>query len=363
MALLSHGHKVSVIALRDPGEAKQEMVDGVKIYRAPFQKKRRGIFRYLFEYAGFFLYSTFKLNVLDLKERFNVIHINTLPDFLVFSAFIQKLKGRRIILDMHEISPEFFMSKFEVGTKHPIVRLLLFIERISLRFADDVITVNEPIKQVFHRRAIPNKTITVVMNTMDGAMENRSRKRPHNGFNCVYHGTLTDIYGLDIALEGFSRACKHFNDMVFHIFGSGPHLQQLRHITEQLNLQDYVIFHDAMPHDKMLDSLSEMDLGILSARKDIFLNLSFSNKLAEYVGLKIPVICSDLDTTRYYFTDENILYFESGNVDDLCKRILFAYNNRDRMQRMAEAAYERSKAINWTIMAERYLKVIERRQA
>lgn len=362
MALLSHGHRVSVIALRNPGGTEQELVDGVKIYRAPFQKKRSGILRYLFEYVAFFLYSTFKLNVLDLKERFDVVHINTLPDFLVFSALIQKFKGRKIILDMHEISPEFFMSKFKVGIKHPLVRLLLFLERISLRFADDVITVNEPIKRIFQNRAIPNKTITVVMNTMDGAMAKNSGKRAHRGFNCVYHGTLTDIYGLDTAIEGFSKASKHCTDMVFHIFGEGPHLPQLKRMTEQLNLQSFVIFHGEMPHDKIIETLTEMDLGILATRKDIFLNLSFSNKLAEYIGLKIPVISSDLDTTKYYFSSEHILYFESGNTDDLCQKIVFAYKNRERMQKMAELAYEKSKVINWAIMAERYLEVIERDQ-
>jgi glycosyltransferase involved in cell wall biosynthesis len=362
MALLSHGHRVSVIALRNPGETEQELVDGVKIYRAPVQKKRSGILRYLFEYVAFFVYSTFKLNELDLKERFDVIHINTLPDFLVFSALIQKVKGRKIILDMHEVSPEFFMSKFKVGIKHPLVRLLLFLERVSLRFADDVITVNEPIKRIFQKRAIPNKTITVVMNTMDGAMVKNSGKRAHRGFNCVYHGTLTDIYGLDTAIEGFSKASKHCTDMFFHIFGEGPHLPQLKRMTEKLNLQNFVIFHGELQHDKMIEALMEMDLGILATRKDVFLNLSLSNKLAEYIYLKIPVISSNLDATKHYFTDEHILYFESGDTDDLCQKIVFAYNNRERMQKMAELAYEKSKAINWNVMAKRYLEVIERDQ-
>jgi glycosyltransferase involved in cell wall biosynthesis len=359
MALLSHGHKVSVIALSNPNEAKQEVVGDVKIYRAPIQKKRSSVPRYLFEYVTFFLFSFFKLNVLDLKERFDVIHINTLPDILVFSAIIQKLKGRRIVLDMHEIMPEFFMSKFKVGIENPMVRLLLFLERISLKYADDVITINEPIKRIFQRRAIPNKPITVVMNTMDEIAANRNGKRAHEGFNCVYHGTLSDIYGLDIAIEGFSKASKHCTDMVFHIFGEGPHFPQLKRLTEQLNLGRNVIFHGEILHDKMMEFLTEMDLGILATRKDVFLDLSFSNKLAEYIYLKIPVVNSNLDATKYYFANEHILYFEAGNVDDLSEKILFAYMNREKIERMTELAYERARDFDWAIMAQRYLKVIE----
>jgi glycosyltransferase involved in cell wall biosynthesis len=130
-------------------------------------------------------------------------------------------------------------------------------------------------------------------------------------------------------------------------------------MTEKLNLQNLVIFHGEMPHDKIIESLTEMDLGILATRKNVFLNLSFSNKLAECIGLKIPVITSDLETTKYYFSSEHILYFESGNTDDLCRKIVFAYMNREKMRIMAESAYERAKVFDWAIMAQRYLKVVE----
>ncbi len=360
MALLANSHKVSVIALRDSNEAKHEVVDGVNVYRVGFQKKRSGVLRYLFEYATFFLYSLFKLNLLDLKEKFDIVHINTLPDFLVFSALIQKLKGCRIVLDMHEIMPEFFMSKYKVGIRHPVGRLLLFLERISLNFADDVLTVNEPIKRIFHSRAIPNKPITVIMNTVSASAVKNSVKRTHQGFNCVYHGTLTDIYGLDTAIEGFSKASSKFQDMFFHIFGEGPSLPRLKQLTEHLHLQKSVIFHGEISYDKMMESLTEMDLGILAIQKDIFLNLSFSNKLAEYIFLKIPVVSSDLDAVKYYFDDKHILFFKAGDTDDLSNKIQFAYMNREYTKAMAESANERSRAFDWEVMARRYLEVIEK---
>jgi len=358
--LLARGHKVSVIAVCDVHEPKQEIVEGVRVYRIALPKQRVGVLRYLFEYVAFFLYAFFKLNLLDMKERFDVVHINTLPDFLVFSAVIQKLKGRSILLDMHEIMPEFFMSKFRVGTGHPVVRLLRVLERISLKFADNVITVNEPIKRIFQSRAIPNKPIAVVMNTVSASTVRNSVKRPHKGFNCVYHGTLTDMYGLDTAIEGFSRTSRKYGDIVFHIFGDGPSFPQLERLTKDLHLERSVVFHGAVPYNRMIDALTEMDLGILAIRKDVFLNLSFSNKLAEYVYLKIPVISSDLDTVKYYFDDENLLFFKAGDTNDLSSKIEFAYLNRDQMQAKAETAYKTSQAFDWDAMAKRYVEVIEK---
>jgi glycosyltransferase involved in cell wall biosynthesis len=359
MALLSHGHTVSLIALRDRGEPKEEIVEGVNVYRIAIEKRRSGIGRYLFEYVAFFALSFLKLNMLDLKEKFDVVHINTLPDFLVFSALIQKMMGRKIVLDMHEIMPEFFMSKFGVGFEHPMVRLLLFVEKISLKFADEVVTINEPIKRIFQTRAIPNKSITVVMNTVSASTVKSNGKRTHKGFNCVYHGTLTDLYGLDTAIEGFSKVGRKFPDLIFHIIGDGPSLPQLKQLTEQLNLQQSVVFHGEMAYDKLIDLLAEMDLGILASRKDVFLNLSFSNKLAEYIYLKIPVVSSDLDATKYYFNDNHILFFKAGDADDLGNKVEFAYLNKERIHTIAELAYEHSKDFDWDVMAKQYLEVIE----
>jgi glycosyltransferase involved in cell wall biosynthesis len=359
MVLVSHGHEVSVIAIGEKNEKKEELVDGVKIHRLAFKKKRSGKGRYLVEYIGFFLYAFFKLNLLDIKEKFDIIHINTLPDVLVFSAVVQKLKGRRIILDMHEIMPEFYRSKFGVSRKHPLVKLLLFLERISLNMADDVITVNESIKRVFRSRSIPQKPITVIMNTVSASSVKTNQKKEHKGFNCVYHGTLTDIYGLDTAIEGFSSVSKKYPDLVFHIFGDGPFLPDLKQLTNKFDLNGSIHFHGELAYSRMMEELMTMDLGILAIRKDIFLNLSFSNKLAEYVYLKIPVVSSDLDAVKYYFSEEQILFFCAGDVGELAKKIEFAYLNRQHVQAMAEAAYERSKSFDWDIMAERYLKVVE----
>ena len=358
-ALLARGHKVSVIAVRGAHESKQEVIDGVHVYRLALPKKRGGVFRYLFEYTAFFLCASIKLNVLDLKVRFDAVHVNTLPDFLVFSAVIQKLRGGRILLDMHEIMPEFFMSKFGVGDRHPVVRLLRILERASLRFADDVITVNEPIKRIFQKRAIPNKPIAVVMNTVSASTIKSNIKRTHEGFNCVYHGTVTDIYGLDTAIAGFARAREKFKDIVFHVFGDGPSLPQLKQLTQDLDLQESIVFHGAVPYEKMMDALAEMDLGILAIRKDVFLNLSFSNKLAEYVYLKIPVISSDLDSVMYYFDEADLLFFQAGDSADLGRKIEFAYMNRTNLQDKAESAYKKSLSFDWDVMAERYLEVIE----
>lgn len=359
-ALVADGHRVWIIAVRPKDQPYHETLDGVEVYRIPPSKTRAGKLHYLYEYVAFLLLAFVQLNLLDLKHRFDIVHVNTLPDFLVFCAVIQKLRRRTIILDMHEVMPEFFISKYSTRPESMVVRLLLLAEKASMRFADRVITVNHAIKDLFEKRVLPQGSVEVIMNTADGSVIRSHRKLEHNSFNCIYHGTITDIYGLDVAIEGFWRACAGDRDpgMYFHIYGDGPHLPQLKLLTAALGAQDRVLFHGAVPHQVIWEKLAEMDLGILACRKDVFMDLSFSNKLAEYIYLKIPVVHSNLASIQYYFDDGDLLFFQAGDRDDLAARIRYARDHKDEMRRRAETAYRKYAAMNWGVMSQRYLKLV-----
>jgi glycosyltransferase involved in cell wall biosynthesis len=359
--LQENGHRVVVLASRSRGQRYHEKVDGVDVFRVPPGKRRAGRMAYVFDYFAFFCFAFIQLNILDLKKRFDIIHVNTLPDFLVFCALIQKLAGRTVILDMHEVMPEFFMSKYSVDIRSRIVRILLFIERISMKFANRIITVNHGIRDLFEKRVMPKASVAVIMNTVDSRVVQRHEQQNHADFNCVYHGTLTDIYGLDVAIKGFARACVLLEKerMYFHIFGTGPQSDELRKLAIGLGIDKRVIFYGEIGFREIWRKLAEMDLGILACRKDVFTDLSFSNKLAEYLFLKIPVIHSDLKSIQHYFSEKEILYFKAGNIDELAEAICYACKYREAIVGRANAAFAKYASIDWGIMSRRYLDIIE----
>lgn len=355
--LSSNRFEVTVICLRDKNEKKYEFVNGVHVYRVNLRKKRGSKLRYVYEYLAFFVLAFFKLNMLDLEKRYDIIQVSTLPDFLVFSTIIQKLRGAKIVLDMHEIMPEFFMSKYGKDEDSFFIKVLKFIEKLSLRYSDKVITINDSMKKVFNERSVPGKEIIVVMNTVDESVIPSFEKVETKEINLVYHGTVSDIYGLDVAI----RALKELSEksFKFYIFGEGPSVPYLKDLVSEFGLENRVLFKGYVPYSVVIDFLRYVTLGILPIKKDVFLNLSFSNKLAEYVYLKIPVIISDLDSIKYYFSDDELTYFESGNVKDLARKLDFAFSNLDIMNRKAERAFQRYQSIKWSVMAERYLSLMK----
>ena len=105
-ALVRNGYSVDVIALRDEGEKEEEVINDVNIFRLPLSRGGRNIPRLVYEYFAICFLAFIKLNNLDATRHYDYIHIHTPPDFLVFAAKIQKLKGKTIILDLHEVMSE-----------------------------------------------------------------------------------------------------------------------------------------------------------------------------------------------------------------------------------------------------------------
>src|SRR4029079_1422114 len=103
-------------------------------------KKRGSLLRYFFEYAAFFAWAFVRVPIQMRRRHYAIIDVNTLPDFLVFAPVVASWMGAKIVLDMHEITPEFYMSKYGIPPDSWLVRLMKFQERISMGFPDHVIT-------------------------------------------------------------------------------------------------------------------------------------------------------------------------------------------------------------------------------
>src|SRR5438270_13900169 len=105
-------------------------------------------------------------SVLHLRRRYAIVQVHTLPDVLVFAAAVPKLMGARVILDMHELTPEFYASKFGNDDGF-VIRLIATLERLSASFAHRVLTVSKPTWKVLIERGIPPSKLEIVMNTPD----------------------------------------------------------------------------------------------------------------------------------------------------------------------------------------------------
>jgi hypothetical protein len=144
---------------------------GVALHRLDVRRHQgAGIAVYLLEYLAFFARATVALARAHRRRRFALVHVNSLPDFLVFAALPLKLAGVPVLLDLHEAMPEFFRARFPHRATSLAHGLLRLQERASVAVGDAVLTVNDALRDRLVALGTRAATVTVILNTPDVAL-------------------------------------------------------------------------------------------------------------------------------------------------------------------------------------------------
>ena len=177
-SLLERGDTVHAMGLGDKNQPRLSVADGVIVHAIHHRQfNERTPFTYFKNLLLFFLKSICHLTRLHLIHRYDVIHYHNIPDFGIFCALIPKLMGAKIILDIHDVVPEFYMRKFEVNKRAIVIRLLMWIEKISCSFANHVITVTDIWHKRLSERSVAAEKCSVIMNLpYGGVFKRRSSK-------------------------------------------------------------------------------------------------------------------------------------------------------------------------------------------
>lgn len=362
-ALAEAGAQVDVICLGQQHEPAQDYSGRVRVIRLPIQRdKSRGIVGQFFEYVTFFILAFFKLNKLYFQRRYQVVQIHNLPDFLVFCALLPRLLGATVILDIHDLMPEFYASRFKSGFNSLPVKLVQFQEWISCRFASKVFTVSEWWRQSLINRGVNPDKCFVVMNVANDTVFNgvvTPAYRSDAAFHLIYHGTITYRYGIDVALKAVAKAKKELPHIKFTIHGRGEYLSELMKLAQELNLDKTVHFSsELMPIEELPRLLLTADAGVAPYRRDVFTDGILPTKLMEYAALGIPAIVARTPAIETYFTDDMVAFFEADNVDELTERIIQLAKDKALRQQLARNVTEFNKKYNWTNQRFNYLNII-----
>lgn len=364
-ALIRGGHVVDVICLWEGWEPDVEIIDGITVYRLPVRRKRSNAASgQLCEYLNFFVRAGIKLTHLHAEHRYHTVQVHNLPDFLVFATFVPKLAGARVILDLHDLMPEFYSARSGSGMQSADVRFIALQESLACRFADHVITVTEPWRQTLIARGVPAHKVSVVMNVADDAIFHpaaRVNPRRNNGhFNLIYHGNLSRRYGLDLAIRAVGLARNRIPALHLVLHGGGEAADELRALASQLDLNDCVTFStDGVPTQELPALISRGDVGVVPYRSDVFTDGILPTKLMEYVALGLPVIAARTSAIRTYFGDNMVEFFSPNDPVDLARCIVTLYENPERRRQLVQCSEEFVRQYSWSQIASEYVNLID----
>jgi glycosyltransferase involved in cell wall biosynthesis len=362
--LARRGDHVDVIAISESDfrEPVQE-INGVTVYRVQHREhNERSKWTYATRLLRFLFRSSSAMTRLHKANRYDVIHIHNMPDFLVFAAWYPKLTGAKLILDIHDVVPELFATKFHTRFKSAYVGLLTAVEKLSAKFVDHVIVSNHLWYDTVVARSAPEEKCSVFINHVDPDMFSRhARTRTDGKFIILFPGSLQWHQGLDIAIKAFVHVKSEVPSAEFHIYcGVGGDKQgELRQLVQQLGLEESVKFNTGVALDQMAQVIANADLGVVPKRADSFGNEAYSTKIMEFMSQGVPVVVSRTKVDTFYFQEGVVHFFESGDSQAMAKAMLDVIHDKDLRSSLVARGYEYAERNGWKQKKKEYLDLID----
>jgi glycosyltransferase involved in cell wall biosynthesis len=329
--LLKAGMSVDLVCLGNGGLSRNET--GLNLYRIPIANRRGGKASYVLRYAAFILFSALILAFRSLKQRYDLVYVHNMPDILVASALIPRALGAKVILDLHDPMPELMATIFGLAKDSLTVRLITYFEKWSIERADLVLTVNAACRRLFTERSRSGQKIAVVMNSPDEAIfqfrppESRGSANgvTSGRFVIMYHGSLVERNGLDLAVEAIATLRKVASSAELRIYGRAtPFFNRVMRRVRDRGLQDHVQYLGPKSLEELVPAIADCDVGIIPNRSSAFAEINTPTRIFEYLALGKPVIAPYSPGISDYFDDKSLIYFELGNVQDLTRKIEYA---------------------------------------
>ncbi|MBB6142878.1 glycosyltransferase involved in cell wall biosynthesis [Silvibacterium bohemicum] len=327
-ALVSEGMMVDLICLGNKATPKRERQANIDVTRVRVNKEDRGgKLKYAFRYARFIAFSSLVFGWRSFTRGYDLVYVHNMPDILVLCSLIPRALGAKVILDMHDPMPELMMTIYNAGPQTRSVRMLRKLEKWSQACANLVLTPNIACKRLFSSRSCNAEKIEVVMNSPDekifpfrAARSRTSAKLKDKSFVVMYHGSLVERNGLDLAMDALARVQKTNPNIELRICGHAtPFLDRMMETARSKNLK--VCYLGPKKLEELILEIEDCDVGVIPNHRSAFTEINTPTRIFEYLTLGKPVIAPCTPGIEDYFPPNSLLFFEPGNAEQLAQQI------------------------------------------
>lgn len=370
-ALVGAGWEVDVFGLRREGEAPTGTVAGVNVHRLPVGRHQgAGPIMYVAEYGAFLVRAMFATTRAHSRRHYGLIQVHSMPDYLVFAAAPLKLSGVPVLLDLHEVMVEFFKTRFPGAANGLTNSLLRLQERMSIAFADHVLTVCDPFADRLLRNGLKPERLTVVMNSpdlrlFDPSLQPRRAFMADGTLRIIYTGALTPTYELDVLLRAIAeiRRDRPSLPITAAFYGRGDSKESLEALAGSLGIFDLLTMPGRIPIDQVSAAVAAADVGIAPTRLDPFTEMTLSGKVMEYAAMDKPVVASRLPSVAGYFAPDTLAFYDPGDARSMADAILRLVDDPKETAARVASTGKRIEELSWARQFAAYRGVVERLQA
>lgn len=355
--LAAAGYRVSVICPKMKGlNAGRETVEDIDIHRYPLPIDAQGALGFVAEFVWCFTMTALLTCRVALFGRgFDVLHACNPPEIYWPLGLFWRLFGKVFVFDHHDLSPEMFQAKFGRDRGGVLFKALLFLERMTFRTAQIVITTNESHAAIAVCRG--GKRPDEVYVVRSGPELSRFHVHERSAewsqgkrFLVAYLGEICTQDGVDHLVRAMRilRDQLGRRDVQCVFMGGGPHQPAIVRYAEAIGVAECCTFLGRVSDETLCRVLSSADIGIDPDPKNAWSDKSTMNKVVEYMHFGLPVLAYDLHETRVSAGDAG-LYVEANSEQALAAGMVRLLDDAAARERMGQAGRARVReALAWS---------------
>lgn len=294
-----------------------------------------------------------------MKAKGSVVHIQHwacyATFFYIFILPILKIRGKKIVLSIHNITP------------HVLISYILFIDKIfnklTFPYTDAFIIHNLRNKKTFidlykvdeEKIFIAGHGAITPYSKIKGISKKDAREKlklPLNKKIILNIGYMWEYKGIDILLKSMKDVKSKINNVVLLLAGQPlDDWKKYNKIIENEKLEDVLIKKFGYIDDSELELyFASADLVVLPYKKRAFDTHGGQGALA--ISFKKPLLVTDVGGLNEYVKDEKAIA-KPEDYKDLANKIMNILTNDSLLKKLSKDSEDLAKELTWDNIADK----------
>ncbi len=360
-SLVGAGLSVEVLAPREPGRPKREVIRGVRVTRFRLIDGQGTLLGTAIEYLmACFVVTAAVLPRLARRAR-GTLHVHNPPDLFFPLLWLARLRGWSTVFDHHDDAAGMLRAK--LGRASAGESLLAWMRRRSARTADLTIATNDTQRELVEADGA-RRTI-VVRNYPPGWFAEHRCSPPAGRARLVFLGELGEQDRPERTAEILAGLTLDRGvDAELLIVGDGPRRRAVEERAAELGVSDRVQITGWVPFEQVPALLASAHVGLDTAPPTDVNDGSTMVKICEYLVVGLPVVATALKETKITGADA-VVTVEEDSPDAFVARLLELLGSPEAWRARADRARARGAELLWpgqaAILTAAYEQLPERR--
>lgn len=374
VSLIEAGNSVTLLCLNYGQATVLEVHKGINVRRLKINKTFRNKIMATYLILPFYriIWTRAIKKILKITQV-DVIHIHDLP-LSDIGIRLRKKHKIKVVCDQHE-----YYSNWIVNTAHyntfigKIVKSLsnwASYEEENLSHADLVITVEEPLKEVYISKVGLNpKKMVVLPNTptasvFDPAMKDEKIiQKYQNNFVIFYAGHIDILRGINTIIDSLPLLRASIPNLKFVFAGefTAKYYDPLRYI-EKLGVADLTDYLGWVPLTRLPYYISASDICLhVPPAISLEVNSSIATKIYQYVLMNKPVIVGQAKLMKEFVEGNKIgLSIIDSNPADLAEKIKLIHSSPSLIAEFTANTRKIASAYSWEETSKPFIEYYQK---